>query len=84
MAEFVDKSVEDLRTYCLPGAGAQVQELAILINQQKDENTILQSQITEMRKENSQIQQLLIMCGKKLTQLEESVGNYGPKNKKSD
>ncbi len=82
LAEFVEKGVEDLRNFCLPGAAMQINELGIQINQQKEENTNLQQQITELRKENSQLQQLLIICNKKLGALEEAVGSYGPKTKK--
>jgi len=82
MAEFVDKAVEEIRGLCLPAAAMHLQELGIAINQQKEENVLLQQQITEMRKENSQIQQMMILCNKRLGALEEAVGSYGPKTKK--
>ena len=53
MNEKADKLIDDMRSYLLPGASVRAKELSIAIGDQKKENTKLQNQITELRKENS-------------------------------
>ncbi len=52
----------------------ELQELAE--NTHKEENTILQEQITEMQKDNIQLQYLITVSNKKLEKLLTEVGTY--------
>eukprot|EP01017_Pseudomicrothorax_dubius_P014395 TRINITY_DN1679_c0_g1_i5.p1 TRINITY_DN1679_c0_g1~~TRINITY_DN1679_c0_g1_i5.p1 ORF type:complete len:110 (+),score=31.01 TRINITY_DN1679_c0_g1_i5:84-413(+) len=60
----------------LPQIDSTFRDLKMAISTQKDENTKLQSQITELKKEKSQLQQLIITCTQKVQMLEEQIGNY--------
>ena len=52
------------------------QSLNLQINTQKEENSKLQNQISELKKEKAQIQQLIVASLQKVSAIEEEVGNY--------
>ena len=50
--------------------------LILAINNQKEENSKLQNQLSEIKKEKSIIQQKILEALQKVAALEEEVGNY--------
>jgi len=50
--------------------------LTLAINSQKEENVKLQNQLVELKKEKSQIQQLILISIQKVASMEELVGSY--------
>ena len=76
MRQRVQNNNEEIKSTTTPSIDALLRDLKLAISAQKDENAKLQSQITELKKEKSQIQQLIIVCVQKVAQLEEQVGSY--------
>jgi len=76
MRDSLLKYMEEIKHTLTPTMEHILKEIKVNINGQKDENTSLQVQITELRKENSVLQQLILVCGQKLTKLEGTVGSY--------
>jgi len=76
MKQKIELSNEETNNTTRPTLTALLKNLKLSIAAQKEENAKLQSQITELKKEKSQIQQLIISCVQKLAQLEEQVGSY--------
>ena len=67
-----DDISKKLMAYILP----LTNDLEVLIQGNVDENEKLMAQISEIKKEKSQIQQLILSATEKLAELEEQVGNY--------
>eukprot|EP01016_Furgasonia_blochmanni_P001390 TRINITY_DN10527_c0_g2_i1.p1 TRINITY_DN10527_c0_g2~~TRINITY_DN10527_c0_g2_i1.p1 ORF type:complete len:173 (+),score=43.21 TRINITY_DN10527_c0_g2_i1:62-580(+) len=67
---------EEIFNILNPAMDAMYRDLKSKISDQKLENEKIQIQLTELKKEKSQIQQLIIGCTQKLQQLEETVGSY--------
>jgi uncharacterized coiled-coil protein SlyX len=61
-----------------------MKELSYTIAQQDDENRILQKEISDTKRECSQLQQLMNQVNKRLANLENAVGSYGQKIKTKD
>ncbi|KRX04624.1 hypothetical protein PPERSA_04439 [Pseudocohnilembus persalinus] len=59
-----------------PTLTSMLKNLKLAISAQKEENGSLQNQITVLKKEKSQIQQLILASHQKLAKLEEQVGSY--------
>jgi len=58
-----------------------IKEQSMTIESQKEENMLLQNQISEIKKETAQIQMLILQANKKVANLQEEVGDYtGAKN----
>ncbi|CAD8139489.1 unnamed protein product [Paramecium pentaurelia] len=76
MKQRITNNNEEIKNTTQPTLDAMLRDLRQAINTQKDENSKLQSQITELKKEKSQIQQLIIAATQKLAELENQVGNY--------
>ncbi|KAM3137404.1 hypothetical protein pb186bvf_010584 [Paramecium bursaria] len=76
MKQRITNNNEEIKNTTQPTLDAMLRDLRQAINTQKDENSKLQSQITELKKEKSQIQQLIIAATQKLAELEHQVGNY--------
>ncbi len=71
-----EKTLEEFSGILMAGVEAQLRELQLTIEEQKEDNAKLQSQATELRKEHSEIQQRILMGKKKGEFLYESLGNY--------
>ena len=67
---------EETQKTLTPFVEGLFQNLTLAINNQKEENIKLQNQIIELKKEKSQIQQLILALIQKIAGLEEVVGNY--------
>ena len=67
---------EETQKTLTPFVEGLFQNLTLAINNQKEENIKLQNQIIELKKEKSQIQQLILASIQKIAGLEELVGNY--------
>ncbi|CAD8117879.1 unnamed protein product [Paramecium sonneborni] len=76
MKQRITNNNEEIKNTTQPTLDAMLRDLRQAINTQKDENSKLQSQITEIKKEKSQIQQLIIAATQKVAELEHQVGNY--------
>ncbi|CAD8139394.1 unnamed protein product [Paramecium octaurelia] len=76
MKQRITNNNEEIKNTTQPTLDAMLRDLRQAINTQKDENSKLQSQITELKKEKSQIQQLIIAGTQKVAELEHQVGNY--------
>ncbi|CAK86158.1 unnamed protein product (macronuclear) [Paramecium tetraurelia] len=76
MKQRITNNNEEIKNTTQPTLDAMLRDLRQAINTQKDENSKLQSQITELKKEKSQIQQLIIAATQKVAELENQVGNY--------
>ncbi|CAD8043002.1 unnamed protein product [Paramecium primaurelia] len=76
MKQRITNNNEEIKNTTQPTLDAMLRDLRQAINTQKDENSKLQSQITELKKEKSQIQQLIIAATQKVAELEHQVGNY--------
>lgn len=76
MKQRIQNNNEEIKNTTTPSIDALLRDLKLAISAQKDENAKLQAQITELKKEKSQIQQLIIVCVQKVAQLEEQVGSY--------
>eukprot|EP00825_Cyclidium_porcatum_P050524 TRINITY_DN9039_c0_g1_i2.p1 TRINITY_DN9039_c0_g1~~TRINITY_DN9039_c0_g1_i2.p1 ORF type:complete len:146 (-),score=37.77 TRINITY_DN9039_c0_g1_i2:34-471(-) len=76
MKQKIELNNEEASNTSRPTINAMLKNLKLAIASQKEENAKIQSQITELKKEKSQIQQLIISCVQKLAQLEEQVGQY--------
>ncbi len=71
-----EKALDDFTNMMMGGVESKLKELLMTIEDQKDENTKMQAQITELRKENSEMQQRILIGGKKHAYLATSVGEY--------
>jgi len=71
-----EKTLDDFTNMMMAGVESKLKELLMTIEDQKDENTKMQAQITELRKENSEMQQRILIGGKKHAFLASSVGEY--------
>lgn len=67
-----DDISKKLTAYILP----LTNDLEVAIQSNVDENSKLMAQISEIKMEKSQIQQLILSATEKLAELEEQVGNY--------
>ncbi|CAD8058902.1 unnamed protein product [Paramecium primaurelia] len=76
MKQRITNNNEEIKNTTQPTLDAMLRDLRQAINTQKDENSKLQSQLTELKKEKSQIQQLILAATQKLSALEQQVGNY--------
>ncbi|CAD8151565.1 unnamed protein product [Paramecium octaurelia] len=76
MKQRITNNNEEIKNTTQPTLDAMLRDLRQAINTQKDENSKLQSQITELKKEKSQIQQLILAATQKVAELEHQVGNY--------
>ena len=76
MKHTVMKINKETENVTIPSINNLLKDLKLAITAQKDENSKLQSQITDLKKEKSQVQQLIIGAVKKIAQLEEQVGSY--------
>ncbi|CAD8087450.1 unnamed protein product [Paramecium sonneborni] len=76
MKQRITNNNEEIKNTTQPTLDAMLRDMRQAINTQKDENSKLQSQITELKKEKSQIQQLIIAATQKVAELEHQVGNY--------
>jgi len=82
LLENTDFFYEDLKNNLMQGCLTKLKELHIEINNQQDENARLAKDCNDLKKECSQLQQLMLMVGKRLSNLEAAVGSYGPKTGK--
>jgi hypothetical protein len=82
MVDETDAIYGELRTVVGGGCLTKLKELNIEILNQEEENMKLSKDCSDMKKECSQLQQLMIMVGKRLGNLEAAVGSYGPKSGK--
>ncbi|CAD8148828.1 unnamed protein product [Paramecium octaurelia] len=76
MKQRITNNNEEIKNTTQPTLDAMLRDLRQAINTQKDENSKLQSQLTELKKEKSQIQQLILAATQKMVALEQQVGNY--------
>ncbi|CAD8080976.1 unnamed protein product [Paramecium sonneborni] len=76
MKQRITNNNEEIKNTTQPTLDAMLRDMRQAINTQKDENSKLQSQITELKKEKSQIQQLILAATQKVAELEHQVGNY--------
>ncbi|CAD8089229.1 unnamed protein product [Paramecium sonneborni] len=76
MKQRITNNNEEIKNTTQPTLDAMLRDLRQAINIQKDENSKLQSQLTELKKEKSQIQQLILAATQKMVALEQQVGNY--------
>jgi len=72
---------EEIERALTPFIEALIKEQTMAIDSQKEENLMLQSQISEIKKETSQLQMLILQANKKVANLEEEVGDYTGANK---
>ena len=71
-----EKTLDEFVNQMMAGVETKMRDLHENIEDQKDENAKMQAQITEMRREHSEMQQRIIMGNKKSTHLTNSIGKY--------
>lgn len=71
---------EEIERALTPYIEALIKEQSLAIDSQKEENMLIQSQISEIKKETSQLQMLILQANKKVANLEAEVGDYSGKN----
>jgi cell division septum initiation protein DivIVA len=71
-----EKNLDEFVNQMMAAVETKLRDLHQHIEEQKMENTNMQSQITELRREHSEIQQRIIMGNKKGTFLTNSIGKY--------
>lgn len=76
MRQRIQNNNDEIKNTTVPSIDSLSRDLKLAVTAQKDENSKLQSQITDLKKEKSQIQQLIITCVQKIAELEEQVGSY--------
>jgi septal ring factor EnvC (AmiA/AmiB activator) len=76
LRDTTNMTLEEFVNIIVAGADSCNKELQMHIEDQKQENLKMQSQITEIRKENSEIQQRIIMGGKTVEKVLDVVGDY--------
>ena len=81
MLQQADNEFSDLKNFIVTSCLQQLKELNYTIAQQDDENRILQKELTDNKRECSQLQQLMNQVSRRLENLENSVGSYGKKTK---
>ncbi len=76
MRETLESRDGELERALNPFIEALVQEQSMTIESQKEENLLLQNQISEIKKESAQLQFLILQANKKVATLQEEVGDY--------
>lgn len=74
--DLIERNFNDLRTFLTPSILGTWKELEIAMGNHKDDTYSLQSQVTELRKENMQLKELIQVLDDKVVELEKSIGKY--------
>jgi hypothetical protein len=78
--DMIERGFNDLSTFLAPSMMGTVKELELGMGNNKDDTYGLQSQVTELRKENKQLIELIEVLESKVKVLEQSVGKYDKRN----
>lgn len=77
--KFVDSGLQEVQSVMMVGINSRIKELQQGMKAYKIENTNLEAQIVDIKKENEKLRQLFDACNKKLDILSQSIGSYKQK-----